>query len=571
MNEAILAQQRLMQAIQNYQTGDLDAAEKELRALQSKFPKSDQILSLLGTVLYAKKKYKDSFRSYQEALKINPNNEDALINIGTVEKARGKLDIAIELMNTALKKLPTRADIYYNLGTVYLEKKDLVKAEATFKKCVQIDSRIFQAEIQLVSIYKEQNELEKAEATLRSVLEKQYSPELEESLKEIVELRGGQFTVQPKPTKSEEKIVVAEQPSTKESSPEEALGINDNDIQGLMDMAGYLQERYKFAEAEKYFIKVLNKVPNHNEAKKSLRKLRSYKIPGWHFDMLEDTARNDAYQTAIESALKKKPNARVLDIGTGSGLLAMMAARAGAAEVVACEMHTELAGVAKEIVKANGYADKIKVINKKSSDLVKGVDFTEKFDLVVSEILDCGGLGEGVVPTLRHAKKALIKTSGIMLPAGIKLYGQLIEIPKRYLVNPIKQISGFDLSAFDQFRPLEEYSRIFLGREEHTALTEPFFIRQYDFLDLPEMGPSQEDTDRKEVKITSNGNIQAIAFWFDLKMDDEEIYSSGPKGEMVHWGQAIYFFGEQKAVSSGDSQSLQVIASDSMLKFRLDD
>ena len=157
-----------------------------------------------------------------------------------------------------------------------------------------------------------------------------------------------------------------------------------------------------------------------------------------------------------------------------------------------------------------------------------------------------------------------------MLPAGIKLYGQLIEIPKRYLVNPIKQISGFDLSAFDQFRPLEEYSRIFLGREEHTALTEPFFIRQYDFLDLPEMGPSQEDTDRKEVKITSNGNIQAIAFWFDLKMDDEETYSSGPKGEMVHWGQAIYFFGEQKAVSSGDSQSLQVIASDSMLKFRLD-
>jgi len=571
MNEAILAQQRLMQAIQNYQTGDLDAAEKELRALQSKFPKSDQILSLLGTVLYAKKKYKDSFRSYQEALKINPNNEDALINIGTVEKARGKLDIAIELMNTALKKLPTRADIYYNLGTVYLEKKDLVKAEATFKKCVQIDSRIFQAEIQLVSIYKEQNELEKAEATLRSVLEKQYSPELEESLKEIVELRGGQFTVQPKPTKSEEKMVVAEQPSTKESSPEEALGINDNDIQGLMDMAGYLQERYKFAEAEKYFIKVLNKVPNHKEAQKSLRKLRSYKIPGWHFDMLEDTARNDAYQTAIESALKKKPNARVLDIGTGSGLLAMMAARAGAAEVVACEMHTELAGVAKEIVKANGYADKIKVINKKSSDLVKGVDFTEKFDLVVSEILDCGGLGEGVVPTLRHAKKALIKTSGIMLPAGIKLYGQLIEIPKRYLVNPIKQISGFDLSAFDQFRPLEEYSRIFLGREEHTALTEPFFIRQYDFLDLPEMGPSQEDTDRKEVKITSNGNIQAIAFWFDLKMDDEETYSSGPKGEMVHWGQAIYFFGEQKAVSSGDSQSLQVIASDSMLKFRLDD
>lgn len=354
-------------------------------------------------------------------------------------------------------------------------------------------------------------------------------------------------------------------------SKEEVLGIDANDVQGLMDMAGYLQERYKFAEAEKYFNQVLEKVPNHKEAQKSLRKLRSYKIPGWHFDMLEDTARNDAYQTAIERALKKKPNARVLDIGTGSGLLAMMAARAGASEVIACEMHSELAGVAKEIVKANGYTDKIKVINKKSTDLVKGVDFTEKFDLIVSEILDCGGLGEGVVPTLRHAKKTLMKLGGIMLPAGIKLYGQLIEIPKKYLVNPIKQISGFDLSAFDQFRPLEEYTRVFLKREEHTALTEPFFICQYDFLQLPEMGPSQEDISRKEVKITVNGNIQAIAFWFDLKMDDEETYSSGPKGEMVHWGQAVYFFGEQKAVNSGDSQSLHVIASESMLKFRLVD
>tara|TARA_R110001599_G_scaffold113697_4_gene279053 strand:- start:3118 stop:4830 length:1713 start_codon:yes stop_codon:yes gene_type:complete len=570
MNEAILAQQRLMKAIQNYQTGDLNAAEKELRELQSKFPKSDQILSLLGTVLYAKKKYKDSFRSYQEALKINPNNEDALINIGTVEKARGRSDKAIELMNNAIKRLPTRPDIHFNLGTIYLEQKDLAKAEAAFKKCIQIEPSLFQAEIQLANIYKEQNELAKAEAAIRSILTKQDSPQLVEKLKELVALQGREY-VAPEVNTALEAPVAPQVSETNEASTDEALGLDSNDIQGLMDMGGYLQERYKFAEAEKYFLRVLDKEPDHVEAQKSLRKLRSYKIPGWHFDMLEDTARNDAYQAAIEKALKEKPNARVLDIGTGSGLLAMMAARAGASEVIACEMHSELATVAKEIIKANGYENKIKVINKKSTDLEKGVDYTEKFDLIVSEILDCGGLGEGVVPSLRHAKKALMKTGGIMLPAGMSIFGQLIEIPNKYLVNPIKQISGFDLSAFDQFRPVEEYGRVLLENEEYTALSDPFFISKYDFQKLPEMETSEFKEDQKEVKIIAKGNLQAVAFWFELNMDNEAAFSSGPNGEMVHWGQAVYFFGEQKAVASGDDQHLKVITSDSTIKFRLED
>lgn len=57
-----------------------------------------------------------------------------------------------------------------------------------------------------------------------------------------------------------------------------------------------------------------------------------------YVDMLNDHERNEFYRKSIQELLQKEPNMPVLDIGTGSGLLAMMAAQSGAKSVVACEM-----------------------------------------------------------------------------------------------------------------------------------------------------------------------------------------------------------------------------------------
>lgn len=62
---------------------------------------------------------------------------------------------------------------------------------------------------------------------------------------------------------------------------------------------------------------------------------------------------HQAYQRAIARAVKRKQEedgeAHCLDIGAGSGLLAVMAARAGASSVVACELHDGLAAVARRV------------------------------------------------------------------------------------------------------------------------------------------------------------------------------------------------------------------------------
>ena len=65
-----------------------------------------------------------------------------------------------------------------------------------------------------------------------------------------------------------------------------------------------------------------------------------------------------------------KDGALVLDIGTGSGLLSMMAAVAGAGEIVTCETSTTIANTAMKIISANGFENRIRVLNKRSTDLI---------------------------------------------------------------------------------------------------------------------------------------------------------------------------------------------------------
>ena len=96
----------------------------------------------------------------------------------------------------------------------------------------------------------------------------------------------------------------------------------------------------------------------------------------YHFPMIADEGRNRPFDRALIAAVSAFKRAhggrgpRVLDIGSGSGLLAMMAARAGASEVHSLEMVPALAAVAKHIVAANGYSDTVHVHRALSTDRV---------------------------------------------------------------------------------------------------------------------------------------------------------------------------------------------------------
>jgi type I protein arginine methyltransferase len=96
--------------------------------------------------------------------------------------------------------------------------------------------------------------------------------------------------------------------------------------------------------------------------------LRAKLRAGIHEEMLKDTVRTRSYMNAIlrnEHLFKGKV---VLDVGCGTAILSMFAAKAGAARVYAVDM-SSIAEQAKEIVADNGYADRITIYQTKMEDV----------------------------------------------------------------------------------------------------------------------------------------------------------------------------------------------------------
>ncbi len=299
--------------------------------------------------------------------------------------------------------------------------------------------------------------------------------------------------------------------------------------------------------------------PEREDVLAALSGYLSRAIPAWHLPMLADTARNDAYEQAISRAAAN--SALTLDIGTGSGLLAMLAARHGAKSVVACEAHPIIADTATEIVALNGLQDRIRVVAKRSTELRPETDMDNaKADLIVSEILDAGLLGEGVLATLRDALARLAAPAARVIPGRAEMFIQAIALPGLRPAYPVRQISGFDLSPFDRFRNRAGHATQRLDHVDYRALSAPLQVARIDFAAPPDW--SQPVRDKIALPITAEGPLQAFALWFDLWLDDHVCVTTAPASEakgrpnMPHWGQAILWQMQDRAVQAGETLSL---------------
>jgi protein arginine N-methyltransferase 7 len=277
----------------------------------------------------------------------------------------------------------------------------------------------------------------------------------------------------------------------------------------------------------------LGKAPD-GAPKRLLNRAIRQLVPRWHFAMINDHDRNAAYQAAIAATVR--PGDLVLDIGTGSGLLSLLAAQAGAEMVISCEAEPLIADVAREIIAANGYESRIKVIDNISTDLRVGIDMPARADVLVTEIFDCALLGEDALPAMEHARRELLTEDARMVPGRGRLWGQLISSERLRMHNHASVACGFDVSGFNRFSSLEYFST-YLDNYPYQALTEPFPLLSLDFgVDCP----AGEEL-LKAVPIT-DGRCDAVAMWFDLDLAPGVALSNGPSHRDSHWRQAVQTF-----------------------------
>ena len=222
------------------------------------------------------------------------------------------------------------------------------------------------------------------------------------------------------------------------------------------------------------------------------------------------------------------------------------------------------------MVAANGLADRVQVIDQRSTALALGEHLARRADVVVCEIVDVGLLGEGVLPTLRHALRELATPDAAVIPARATVHAQLVEIPVLHRVHPVRDVAGFDLSAFDRFRDPHDYLDLDLGAWAHRALSAPFEVARFDFRALPDA--ADDRAPRRvplTVPVTAGGRVHAVAFWFDLHLDGATTLSTAPGAGSVAWRQAVQFVDAGPTVRAGATLPVAALLGDTRIGFEV--
>ncbi|GAA4182248.1 hypothetical protein GCM10022252_07850 [Streptosporangium oxazolinicum] len=257
-------------------------------------------------------------------------------------------------------------------------------------------------------------------------------------------------------------------------------------------------------------------------------------VPRWHFAMLNDQARNEAYRKAISAVVR--PGDLVLDIGTGAGLLSLLAIEAGADMVVTCEMEPVIAAIARRTMVVNGVDSRVKVVEAKSTDLRVGIDLPRPADVLVTEIFDCALLGEGALPSIEHARRELLQPDAVIVPQGARLWGQLVESDDLFAHNHVDTVYNFDMTLFQQFRSMEYFST-YLTSYRHRLLGEPFPLFDFDF----RTGKGEQER-VIPAPVSVDGTCHAIVMWFELDLAEDITLSNSPEDHGTHWRQAVQTF-----------------------------
>lgn len=312
--------------------------------------------------------------------------------------------------------------------------------------------------------------------------------------------------------------------------------------------------------------------------------------------MLADHNRMAAYHAAIIGNADVFKDKVVMDVGTGSGILAAWAAQAGARRVYAIE-YTDMAKHARSVMEANGVADIVQVIQGAVEDVELPIDddnlateddesdTNQVVDIIISEWMGYFLLRESMLDSLILARDKFLKPkSGLMFPSHTTMYiAPIYDEDERRLsnhdyngamgewtefVDSTNSVYGVDMSVLGDCYEREQKEYFLLSSRwaelsSDATLASPSVVKKLDMCTCTLedskgifAGNNDSTFDFDVVSDEVNGTaISGLAGWFDAdfksRTDENGVIApkvlnpanlyTGP-GPYTHWGQQVFHF-----------------------------
>jgi len=263
----------------------------------------------------------------------------------------------------------------------------------------------------------------------------------------------------------------------------------------------------------------------------------------YHRTLIADRVRMAAYRDALARVIRTGQSV-VADIGTGTGVLAMLAVRLGAKKVYAYEK-AEVGAVAERLVKLNKLRN-IEVIPARSTEIID----PPRVDLVVTETFGNYALEEFLVETMNDARARHLKPDGVLMPRAVEQFVCPVIAPRllRELMVWDEVESDLDFAPARTMSLNNVYVRSVPPRE---LLDEGRAAVRWDHLDFQ----ARNRMSRKgqaEWRVARAVTVYGLALWWRAELAPGVVLATSPLAAPTHWEQLYFPVLEPLQLGSGD-------------------
>jgi protein arginine N-methyltransferase 1 len=268
--------------------------------------------------------------------------------------------------------------------------------------------------------------------------------------------------------------------------------------------------------------------------------MHHYSLSGYG-SMIADDVRLPAYRRALEKAIK--PGDVVADIGTGPGVMAVIACRLGAGHVYAIEPNDAIQ-VAREVAVANGLQDRITFFQ----EITTKITPPRRAQVLVSDLRGVVPLWERHIPTVVDARERWMAPGGLQIPQRDWIHGALVESEKSYNKGsePWRKLGGEMNLEPVRRRTINNSGKCWLLPEHLLSSARLWAELDYRVIADPNV------SNRLEFTATRAGTAHGFALWFDTELFEGIGFSNAPGQPELVYSQLFFPFTEPVPVQAGE-------------------